>query len=233
MKPCEIILPLDFETREEAKTVLQNIGPELKWVKIGLQMYTAFGNEWVREIAGLGYKIFLDMKLHDIPNTVAKSVQSLSTLPINMLTLHTCGGVEMMSEANKVRLDLKPDLLLLGVTVLTSMNESQLNRVGVAGTPQDQVINLASAAVEAGIPGLVSSAKELEALVPQFGGKLKFVTPGIRPAGSSADDQKRVMTPGLAASAGANYLVIGRPIYKAENPKAVVDAIHEEIAQAV
>ncbi len=230
MKSCEIILPLDFDYREEARTVLNNIGPEIKWVKVGLQMYTAYGNDWVREISDLGYKVFLDLKLHDIPNTVAKTVQSLSSLPIDMLTLHTCGGVEMMTEANKVRLDLKPDLLLLGVTVLTSMNRQQLYRVGVNDTPQEQVVNLAGAAVEAGIPGLVSSAKELEALVPQFGDDLKFVTPGIRPAGSAVNDQKRVMTPGLAASAGANYLVIGRPIYEADNPKEVVNAIQQEIA---
>ena len=195
-------------------------------------MYCKHGNDWVKEVADMGYQIFLDLKLHDIPNTVAKSVQSLSSLPIGMLTLHTCGGVEMMQEANKVRLDLKPDLLLLGVTVLTSMNEQQLNRVGVPDTPQSQVVNLASAAVEAGLSGLVSSAQELEALAPKFGGQLKFVTPGIRPAGSAANDQKRVMTPGLAAQAGADYLVIGRPISQAADPSASLCAIHNEIKNA-
>ena len=229
MKSCELILALDMESREEARTLLQEIGTDLKWVKIGLQMFTAYGQDWVNEVSGLGFKIFLDLKLHDIPNTVAKAVQSLSHLPIDMLTLHTSGGIEMMSAANQVRLDLKPNLLLLGVTVLTTMNEAQLRRVGVPTTPPDQVHNLAGAAVESGIPGLVCSAKELDVLVPDFGASLQFVTPGIRPSGSSADDQKRIVTPGQASANGSNYIVVGRPIYKAESPRDAVKAINAEL----
>ena len=230
MKSCELILALDLESRTEARELLNSIGSELKWVKIGLQMFTAYGQDWVREIADLGFDIFLDLKLHDIPNTVAKAVNSLSNLPIGMLTIHTCGGVEMMAAANQVRLDRKSELLLLGVTVLTSMDEQQLRRIGVNASPKDQVRNLASAAVEAGIPGLVCSAKELDSLVPEFGEKLKFVTPGIRPSRSSANDQKRIVTPGQAAALGSDFIVVGRPIYNAKSPKEAVIAINRELA---
>ncbi|MCZ6674259.1 MAG: orotidine-5'-phosphate decarboxylase [Verrucomicrobia bacterium] len=230
MKSCELILALDMGSRDEALNLLKEIGPDLKWVKLGLQMFTAHGPDWVREVAGLGFNIFLDLKLHDIPNTVAKTVQSLSHLPIGMLTIHSCGGVEMMAAANQVRLHQKPDLLLLGVTVLTSMDEQQLRRVGVPATPPGQVHNLASAVVESGVPGLVCSAKELHLLAPEFGKQLQFVTPGIRPLGSSADDQKRVVTPGQAAASGSNYIVVGRPIYKAESPREAVRAINMELA---
>lgn len=230
MKSCELILALDLESREEALTLLKEIGPDLKWVKIGLQMFTANGPDWVREIAALGFSIFLDLKLHDIPNTVAKTVKSLSRLPIGMLTIHSCGGVEMMTAANQVRLELKPGLLLLGVTVLTSMDEQQLRRVGVPATPLQQVHNLAGAVLESGVPGVVCSAKELDALHPVLGKDLQFVTPGIRPSGSSADDQKRIVTPRQAAAAGSNFIVVGRPIYKAQSPREAVRAINRELA---
>ena len=230
MKSCELILALDMESRNEAHHLLNTIGPDLKWVKIGLQMFTANGPDWVREVAAIGFNIFLDLKLHDIPNTVAKTVQSLSELPIGMLTIHGCGGVEMMEAANKVRLELKPDLLLLGVTILTSMDETQLHRVGVPSSPPDQVHNLASAVVESGVRGLVCSAKELNSLSPVFGDQLKFVTPGIRPQGSSADDQNRIVTPAQAAANGSDYIVVGRPIYNADSPREAVQAINRELS---
>jgi orotidine-5'-phosphate decarboxylase len=230
MSSCELILALDLESKDEARSLLTSIGSDLKWVKIGLQMFTAYGPDWIREVADLGFKVFLDLKLHDIPNTVAKAVHSLSDLPIDMLTLHTCGGVEMMTAANKVRLELKPDLLLLGVTVLTSMDESQLRRIGVPTTPEKQVHNLAGAAVESGIPGLVCSAKELTLLVPDYADHLQFVTPGIRPVGAASDDQKRIVTPRQAAVSGSNYIVVGRPIYKADSPRTAVQEINRELA---
>ena len=230
MKSCELILALDIESREEALSLLKAIGPDLKWVKIGLQMFTAQGPDWVKEIADLGFNVFLDLKLHDIPNTVAKTVQSLSQLPIGMLTIHSSGGVEMMRAADQVRQDLKPDLLLLGVTVLTSMDETQLRRVGVPATPPEQVHNLASAVVESGVKGLVCSAKELDTLAPKFKDDLQFVTPGIRPVGSSADDQKRIVTPAQAAANGSNYIVVGRPVYKADSPREAVQAINLELS---
>jgi len=230
MKSCELILALDMESRAEALQLLDSIGPDLKWVKIGLQMFTANGPDWVREVANLGFNIFLDLKLHDIPNTVAKTVQSLSKLPIGMLTIHSSGGIEMMAAANQVRLELKPDLRLLGVTVLTSMDEQQLHRVGVPESPSHQVHNLAGAVVESGVGGLVCSAKELDSLNPVFGDQLQFITPGIRPQGSSADEQKRIVTPAQAAANGSNYIVVGRPIYNAESPREAVQAINRELS---
>lgn len=230
MSSCELILALDLESKDEARSLLHEIGPDLNWVKVGLQMFTAHGPEWIREVADLGFKVFLDLKLHDIPNTVAKTVQSLTALPIDMLTLHSSGGVDMMAAANQVRLDRKPNLLLLGVTVLTSMDEAQLRRVGVPNSPEKQVHNLAGAVVESGVPGLVCSAKELGLLVPDYADHLTFVTPGIRPAGTAADDQKRIVTPSQAAANGSNYIVVGRPIYKAESPRSAVQAINGELA---
>lgn len=231
MSSCELILALDMEARDEARNLLKSIGPELKWVKIGLQMFTANGPDWVREVAGLGFHIFLDLKLHDIPNTVAKAVHSLSQLPIGMLTLHASGGVEMMRAAQQSVADHKPGLLLLGVTVLTSMDEAQLRRVGVPSPPSVQVRNLAGAAVEAGVKGLVCSARELDLLTHDFGEKLTFVTPGIRPAGSSADDQKRIVTPAQAAASGSDFIVVGRPIYRADSPVEVVRSINRDLRQ--
>lgn len=232
MSDCKLILALDIPTKEEALPPLKQLSGTLEWVKIGLQMFCAYGPEWVREVHDLGFRIFLDLKLHDIPNTVAKSVQSLSQLPIDMLTLHTSGGKEMLEWANKARLEHKPELMLLGVTVLTSMDEQQLNAVGVNRTPAQQVEHLAGTAVEAGIPGLVCSAQELQNLSPKFGDQLNFITPGIRPVGASANEQKRVMTPTDAAKAGANYIVVGRPIYQAADPAQAARDIQQELAQA-
>ena len=229
MKSCELLLALDLESRSEAVKILKTIGTDLKWVKIGLQMFTSQGPDWVNQVAAMGYQVFLDLKLHHNTNTVEKAVQSLCHLPIGMLTLHSLGGVEMLTAANKVRQELKPNLLLLGVTVLTSMDKKQLNRVGVPASPQDQVQNLAGAVVESRVPGIVCSAKELKTLGPNFRTQLKFITPGIRPAGASEDDQKRIVTPAQAATLGSDYIVVGRPIYKAASPREAVQSIREDL----
>ncbi|ADE53461.1 orotidine-5'-phosphate decarboxylase [Coraliomargarita akajimensis] len=229
---CELILALDLETREEALAMLDRLGDSLEWVKIGLQLFTAYGPEFVREIADKGYKIFLDLKLHDIPNTVAKAVQSISALPVQMLTLHASGGAEMVEWANKARNEHAPELTLLSVTVLTSMNEAQLRSLNVQSSPEAQVINLADIALGAGSQGLVCSSLELSPLRARFGSDPVIVTPGIRPAGSAADEQKRIMTPKAAALAGSNYIVVGRPILRAEDPAAAARAIREELASA-
>lgn len=230
MQPCQLILALDLTSRQSARRLLDRLDGELKWVKVGLQMFTAHGPDWVREIADRDYRVFLDLKLHDIPNTIAKTVQSLCHLPIDMLTLHASGGKEMLSAAETAKRELKPDLLLLGVTVLTSMNAAQLNRIGVGNTPEDQVVNLASLTRDAGIGGLVCSGRELVSLAPRFGHSLQFVTPGIRPAGSPAHDQKRVVTPRKAAELGSHYIVVGRPIHGASDPREVVRMINRELA---
>ncbi len=227
--PCQLILALDLETRQEALAMLDRLGDSLKWVKIGLQLFTAYGPDFVREIADRGYKVFLDLKLHDIPNTVAKAVQSIATLPVELLTLHACGGGEMLEWANKARADYAPNLNLLAVTVLTSMDEAQLRSLNVNSTPEAQVLHLADITLKAGIQGLVCSSLELAPLRARFGHDPIIVTPGIRPAGSATDEQKRIMTPAAAAAAGSSYIVVGRPILKAEDPAAAARSIQADL----
>ena len=227
--PCELILVLDAQSPREVTPALRQLQGTVRWVKIGLEMFTACGPDCVREIAGLGFKVFLDLKLHDIPNTVAKSVESVAKLPIGMLTLHTGGGREMMQWAARAQQQHAPSLLLLGVTVLTSMSETGLGETGVTGTPAQQVVRLGRLAVDAGLRGLVCSPLEIAPLRAALPADVALVTPGIRPRDAKADDQSRVMTPGEAARAGASYLVVGRPIFKAPDPVAAARAILAEL----
>ncbi|MCX6937052.1 MAG: orotidine-5'-phosphate decarboxylase [Verrucomicrobia bacterium] len=230
---CDLILALDVPTREEAAPLLRQLRGQLRWVKIGLQMFTAYGPDYVRAVADEGFDIFLDLKLHDIPNTVAKAVESLAPLPIGMLTLHTGGGREMMQSAVKAQQATRPDLLLLGVTVLTSMDTTELANIGVGGTPEMQVARLGSLAASAGMKGLVCSPLEVGLLRRILPAGVQLVTPGIRPAGESGgDDQKRVLTPAQAAAAGSSYIVVGRPILKAPDPAAAARAILADLASA-
>lgn len=229
---CDLILALDVPTREQAAPILRQLRGSLHWVKIGLQMFTAYGPDYVKSVADDGFNIFLDLKLHDIPNTVAKAVESLAPLPIGMLTLHTGGGREMMVAAKQAQEQTKPDLTLLGVTVLTSFDTLGLREVGVADTPDVQVSRLANLAVDSGLRGLVCSPLEVAALRRSLAltPNVKLVSPGIRPANDpTSDDQKRVMSPAEAAAAGASYIVVGRPILKAKDPAAAARAIIAEL----
>jgi len=226
--PCELILALDVPTREAAAPLLRQLRGSVRWVKIGLQLFTAYGPDYVRAVASDGFQVFLDLKLHDIPNTVARAVDSLNPLPIGMLTLHAAGGREMMEAARR---QSRPELLLLGVTVLTSMDAAGLAETGIPGEPAAQVGRLARIAVEAGLQGLVCSPLELPLLRSQLPASTRLVTPGIRPSGDAGgDDQKRVMTPGAAARAGASYIVVGRPILRAGDPAEAARAIARELA---
>ncbi|MFA5266048.1 MAG: orotidine-5'-phosphate decarboxylase [Opitutaceae bacterium] len=227
---CDLILVLDAPSPRAIAPALKQLAGTVRWVKVGLEMYTACGPDCVREVAGMGFKVFLDLKLHDIPNTVAKAVESASKLPIGMLTLHTCGGREMMKWAVKAQHQHAPELLLLGVTVLTSMGEADLREVGVSDTPASQVTRLGALATRAGLRGLVCSPHEISLLRKTLPQDVKLVTPGIRPRESSLDDQTRVMTPAEAAVAGANFIVVGRPIFKAADPVAAAKAILSELA---
>ena len=226
---CQLILALDIEERADAIELVKKTGEGLEWVKIGLQMFTRYGPDYVREIADLGKRIFLDLKLHDIPNTVAKAIASVSGLPIGMLTIHTCGGREMMEWAVRAQRESAPDLQLLGVTVLTSMDDQAISEIGVKRSAAEQVSSLAALAAESGMSGLVCSPHEASLLKAAHGDQFKLVTPGVRPTGVDAGDQKRVMTPRLAAEQGADYIVVGRPIYKADDPAAVVAAIRSDL----
>ncbi len=231
--PCELILALDVPTREAAAPMLRQLRGSLRWVKIGLQMFTAHGPDYVRAVADEGFNIFLDLKLHDIPHTVAKAVESLAVLPIGMLTLHAAGGREMLRSALQAQQQSKPDLLLLGVTVLTSMDATGLGEIGVGGAAEAQVTRLGRLAIDAGLNGLVCSPLEVPLLRTQLPASVKLVTPGIRPAGESGgDDQKRVMTPAEAARAGSSYIVVGRPILKAADPAAAARAILAELSSS-
>ena len=227
--PCELILVLDAPSPREVAPALRRLAGSVTWVKIGLEMFTACGPDCVREVADLGFKVFLDLKLHDIPNTVAKSVESVAKLPIGMLTLHTGGGREMMAWAVKAQQQHAPHLRLLGVTVLTSMGAEDLAEVGVTAAPEAQVVRLGRLAVDAGLRGLVCSPLELAPLRAALPSDVALVTPGIRPREAGLDDQTRVMTPGEAARAGSSFIVVGRPIWKAPDPVVAAKAIIAEL----
>ncbi len=229
---CKLMLALDLPDRESALEMLTKLCGSLQWVKIGLQMYLKYGADFVREVADMGFKIFLDLKLHDIPNTVASAVKSLEGLPISMLTIHTCGGREMMQRALEASAQANANLRLLGVTVLTSFNAEGLAETGVALPPSQQVELLAKLAVDSGMKGLVCSPLEIEILRKIIPEDVVLVTPGIRPAGSDANEQKRVMTPLQAAQAGSNFIVVGRPILKASNPAQAAKDIIAELESA-
>jgi orotidine-5'-phosphate decarboxylase len=225
---CELILALDVPTKEAARPILTQLQGKVSWIKIGLQMFTAYGPDYVKQVSDLGYNIFLDLKLHDIPNTVEKAVESLNPLPIGMLTLHTSGGKAMMQAAHKAA---RQDLLLLGVTVLTSMDSAALSEIGAGSDITSQVKRLGLLASSAGLKGLVCSPHEVTLLRSTLPSDIKLVTPGIRPSGESGgDDQKRVMTPRLAAEAGSSYIVVGRPILQAKDPASAALAIRQELS---
>lgn len=231
-RDCKLILALDLPDRESALKILDVLRGKLEWVKIGLQMYLKYGANFVREVSGMGFKIFLDLKLFDIPNTVASAVESVSALPVSMLTIHASGGREMMRRAVESAAERNPELLILGVTVITSFDADSLAETGVELEPEWQVEKLAKLAVDSGLKGLVCSPLEIEGLRSILPEDTVLVTPGIRPSGSSADEQKRIMTPADAARAGSDFIVVGRPILKAENPAFAVSKILEEIANA-
>ena len=228
-----IIVALDVKNKEEGLTLVRTLESAVLF-KVGLQLYTAEGPALLKDVRELGKKVFLDLKLHDIPNTVAEAVRSGMRLGAWMMTIHASGGREMMAEAAKAAADEaaksgKPKPLLLGVTVLTSLKDAELQEVGFAGKVLDQVLRLAGLAMAAGLDGVVCSPQEIEAVHREFGTSLLIVTPGIRPAGANVNDQKRIMTPAQAVALGADYLVIGRPITAAPSPNQAFREIVAEI----
>ena len=200
-------------------------------LKVGLEFYSALGPAGIEKISEGGLPMFLDLKLHDIPNTVASSIRALSPLSPAMLTIHTAGGPAMLKAAAEAANDWDNPPLLLGVTVMTSLNNEDLTATGINGGTADQVKRLAGLALECGLGGVVCSPFEIEILRAEFGTELKLVTPGIRPAGSDKGDQKRVMTPRQAIDLGADFLVIGRPITGADDPGAAAKEIGMSLAQ--
>jgi len=222
----KIIVALDVPTKKEALKLVEKLRDQISFFKIGLQLYTEEGPGIVRTVSATGSKVWLDLKLHDIPNTVAKAVESASRLGVQMLTIHLSGGSEMVRAATATRIN---DMLLLGVTVLTSATEETLREIGIQGKIDDQVLRLAKLGVEAGIDGVVASPHEIKSLRREFGNKIRIVVPGIRPNWSEPGDQRRTMTPCEALEAGADYLVIGRPIVAHPNPNEAVAKVLGEL----
>ena len=229
-----IIVALDVPTAEAALKLAEQLAPVAGGFKIGSELFTSAGPDIVRRIRERGAPVFLDLKFHDIPNTVAKAVASATRLDVQMLTIHTSGGLEMMRAGEKSAQDTAKSLglpppLVLGVTVLTSSNDSTLAEIGCEPDVVAQVERLARLAVQAGLRGLVCSPLEIVALRKILPAQVQLVTPGIRTGAEKADDQKRTLTPREAIAAGASWLVIGRPIYAAENPRAAAEKILESL----
>jgi orotidine-5'-phosphate decarboxylase len=225
-----LIVALDFPDAGAALGLVDRLEGTVSWLKVGLELYIAEGNPLVTALQRRGFSIFLDLKLHDIPNTVASAVRAAGRLGVNMLTIHAAGGPEMLAAA----VEAAPENLdLLAVTVLTSMDASQLEATGVPSTPAAQVETLADLALTRKIPGLVCSPMEVAGIRKRFGCKPLLVTPGIRPEGSDAGDQRRMATPSVAIAAGASYLVVGRPISRAADPAAVAQSIAAEIEAVI
>ena len=222
----KIIVALDVATEKEALNLVAQLRGDISFFKVGLQLFTVAGPEIVREIRATGAKIFLDLKLHDIPNTVARAVESAAELGVQMLTIHLCGGTEMIRAAAAAR---KEGMSILGVTVLTSLTDESLHEIGITERINKHVLRLTQLGVSAGIDGIVASPFEVQALRAEFGDKIKVVTPGVRPGWSEAGDQKRFMTPRDALAAGADYLVIGRPITAHPKPHEAVAIILAEL----
>ena len=222
----KIIVALDVATEKKALDLVGKLRGDISFFKVGLELYTAAGPEIVRKILAEGAKVFLDLKLHDIPNTVAHAVESAAELGVQMLTIHLSGGTEMIRAAMAAR---KENMSILGVTVLTSLTEDTLREIGVSERINQHVLRLAQLGVSAGVDGVVASSFEVQTLRAEFGDKIKIVTPGVRPSWSEAGDQKRFMTPRDALAAGADYLVIGRPITAHAKPHEAVAIILAEL----
>ena len=229
-----IIAALDVPNVEAALKLADQIAPAVGAFKIGGELFTAAGPDIVRRIRDTGAAVFLDLKFHDIPNTVARAVTAAVRLDVQMLTVHTSGGLEMMRAAEAsaqqaAKMNGRAAPLVLGVTVLTSSNSSTMAEIGCEPNVVAQVERLARLAVKAGLRGLVCSPLEIVALRKILPADVQLVTPGIRTGAEKADDQKRTLAPREAMAAGANWLVIGRPIYAAENPRAAAEKILEEL----
>jgi orotidine-5'-phosphate decarboxylase len=231
-----IIIALDVQTKEEGIALVGRLG-DARTFKVGLELFTAEGPALFRKLKALRKDIFLDLKLHDIPNTVAGAVRSAFKHGVQMMTVHTSGGREMMAKAAEaaraaVEAGKGPRPILLGVTVLTSLKGADLEEVGMGPDVASQVLRLAGLAKAAGLDGVVCSPQEIEVLRREYGRDLLIVTPGIRPAWAAAQDQKRIMTPAEAMAKGADYLVIGRPITAAASPNEAFLKVVEELDQS-
>jgi orotidine-5'-phosphate decarboxylase len=221
----KLIVALDVSSTAAARKIVAAIGDSALTYKVGMQLYTAEGPQVVRDLVASGRRVFLDLKYHDIPNTVASAVREAAQLGVSMLTIHAAGSSKMIRAAADAARATNPELLVLGVTVLTSLDQSDLEKVGFQGTVQDEVLRLSALALANGCRGIVASAHETSALRAELGRDFAIVTPGVRPAGSAHSDQMRVVTPAEAIGAGASHIVVGRPITETADPAAAARAI--------
>ncbi len=228
-----LIVALDVPTAAAALTLVDRLEGQCPWLKVGLELFISAGPSIVETLVSRGHSIFLDLKLHDIPNTVASAVRTATSLNVRMLTVHAAGGPAMLAAAREAAAGSAMPPELLAVTVLTSMNQSEVTAVGVARSPQQQVELLARMGLESGIRGFVCSPQEVAALRTLAGPAGVLVTPGIRPAGADAGDQQRIATPAQALQQGASYLVVGRPITQAAHPAQAARNVLDEIAGAL
>jgi orotidine-5'-phosphate decarboxylase len=225
----KLIIALDVSSAAAAQKIVAAVGDAALTYKVGMQLYTAEGPQVVRDLVASGRRVFLDLKYHDIPNTVASAVHEAARLGVSMLTVHASGSVKMLRAAADAAKAVNPTLVVLGVTVLTSMGDDDLGKIGVPGTMLEEVLRLAKLALDNGCKGIVSSARESAALRKEFGHNFAIVTPGVRMAGSGHGDQVRVVTPAEAIAAGASHIVVGRPITEAADPAAAAREILEQV----
>ena len=224
-----LIVALDVGSAEDALKLADDLRERCRWVKVGMELFYAEGRDLIRRLQDRGFCIFLDLKMHDIPNTAAAAVRSLGDLEVQILTLHAAGGARMLEAASTQARLLPNPPLLAGVTVLTSMDEAQLRSIAVQSTAEQQVLRLAALALQSGVGGLVASPLEIQALRREFGPEPVLIVPGVRPPGSRTDDQRRTATPERAIRDGASFLVVGRPITQAVNPVRAAEEILEQI----
>ncbi|KFI11225.1 MULTISPECIES: orotidine-5'-phosphate decarboxylase [Vibrio] len=227
----KVIVALDYDNQADALTFVDRIDPSSCRLKVGKEMFTLFGPDFVKELHKRGFSVFLDLKFHDIPNTCSKAVRAAAELGVWMVNVHASGGERMMAASRDILEPYGKDRpLLIGVTVLTSMEQSDLTGIGLNVEPKEQVIRLATLTKNSGLDGVVCSAQESSMLKSELGCEFKLITPGIRPAGAAVGDQKRIMTPVDAIQAGSDYLVIGRPITQAADPDKVLMDINQSLS---
>ena len=230
MHKSKVIVALDYPDATSARQLVARLTPDLCRLKVGKELFTRAGPQLVEDLAARGFDVFLDLKFHDIPNTVASACHAAAELGVWMMNVHALGGERMLEAAKEGVTRATHSPLLIAVTILTSMDESDLAAVGLVGSPLDNVLRLAQLAQQSGLDGVVCSSLETPALRAQLASGFRLITPGIRPAGSQADDQRRVMTPVDAIRSGSDYLVIGRPVTRADDPVSVLRTINSELS---
>ena len=226
----KLIVALDYSTADEALRFVRLLSPDLCRLKIGFELFVSAGPDFVKKLVDAGFDIFLDLKFHDIPNTVASACRAASDLGVWMMNVHASGSDVMMRTAKQALIDCDSSAKLIAVTVLTSMDTQQLSKINISYQPDEQVKHLAKLTQQSGLDGVVCSAQEAKVLRELHGKDFLLVTPGIRPEGSDKGDQSRIMTPAQAYDAGVSYIVVGRPITQSDNPLNVIERINADMS---